>query len=383
MQGLFKPLLPLRSVWPHPKELSALESIIQTHAHNGIEHIFVVTGQRESAALTQHVTEIQARLRGKQKLYLVSNPQAERGMFSSVCEGLHAIQHSNILKQCSHCFIQPVDIALVRACTLQFLMQASRTQPHSVLIPTYKGRTGHPPLIPLAFIEQILNHNGDKGLQGALEHLPQATIATADSHMLLDMDTVQDYTLLQKKALQHHLLTPAEAVELLHCLNLPPLGLAHAQGVANVATAFAKAYTRRALPNTHIHIGLTKTGALLHDMCKQEKQHEQAAGKALRQLGLGALAPLVEEHNDCQLAADAPVSEKELIYLADKYVRGKWFIPLAQRFEQKLEMYAHVPEACIAIRARLGRAKAMEQRVAQELGITPATLAQQVLPTTC
>ncbi len=379
MQGLFKPLLPFRFTWPKEHTLTALEQLIQMHFHGGVSHVFVVGGQRENEALATTICTWQKKLRDKQKLSLVTNPDAQCGMFSSVCHGIRAVQQTFARTSQGHVFIHPVDIPLVRICTMQKLLQAQKQHPHAILIPSYGGQSGHPPLIPSEYMPAIVKYDGEQGLQGALNSMPTQLIATADSHILLDMDTQEDYARLQKKALGQHILQAEEALKLLHCLNVPPKGLAHARAVASVAITFAKAFKEQQGEASRINTNLTHVGALLHDMCKQEERHEVAAGKALREMGLGALAPLVEEHTDCQLAEDAPITEKELIYLADKYVYGKSPIPIEERFTQKLHFFAHIPEAGIAIKARLARAKTMEKRLRAEIGKDPFSLAQKAL----
>ncbi len=380
MQGLFKPLLPFQFTWPKEHAITALEQLVQLHFHGGVNHIFVVGGQRENEALAATLYAWQKKLHARQKLSFVTNPNAQCGMFSSVCHGIRAVEQAFKHNPQGHFFIHPVDIPLVRSCTLQRLLQAQEQHPHAVLVPSHGGQSGHPPLIPSEYIPAIMKYNGKQGLQGALNAMPTQLIATADSHILLDMDTQEDYAYLQTKALGQHILQAEEALELLHCLNVPPKGIAHARAVASVATAFAMAHKEQQREKSRINTNLTHVGALLHDMCKQEERHEVAAGKALREMGLGALAPLVEEHTDCQLAANAPITEKELIYLADKYVYGKKPVPIEQRFTQKLLFFAHIPEAGIAIKARLARAKAMEKRLSAEIGKNTFSLAQKALP---
>ncbi len=376
MQGLFKPLLPLPIAWPSPRQVTLLENLIELHISCGVKNIFIVIGTHQSENITNYIKNLQTSSRYKNKIHLVQNPTAELGMFSSVCKGLHALKEHK--KKFTHFFMHPVDIALVRYCTLQILINASYSNKNVTLIPSYQGKNGHPPLIPTLFIEQILTHNGVQGLYGVLKNLAKLEVAAPDNNILLDMDTVNDYKVMQKKATVQHILQPREALELLHCRNIPAKGIAHAQSVARIASTFAKQYVKT-YRNYNINIALTKVGAILHDMCKFEPNHEQAAAKALSQMGLAALAPLVRQHNDCKLDANLPVSEKELIYLADKYVFGSDVISINERFEQKLKLYAHIPEAVCAIKARLGRAQAMEQRVAYELNLSPFNLAKQCL----
>jgi hypothetical protein len=88
-------------------------------------------------------------------------------------------------------------------------------------------------------------------------------------------------------------------------------------------------------------------------------------------MGLPAVARLVEEHRDCTLADHEPVTEKELVCLADKYVHGDRPVTLQERFGCKLELFAEDAEACAAIRGRLARAEAMELRLRREIGASP------------
>ena len=71
----------------------------------------------------------------------------------------------------------------------------------------------------------------------------------------------------------------------------------------------------------------------------------------------------------------------ELVYLADKYCRGGIWVPVAQRFAQKLEEFGADPGARAGIEGRRDRALALERRLAVELGRDPAQLAREVLDT--
>jgi len=99
----------------------------------------------------------------------------------------------------------------------------------------------------------------------------------------------------------------------------------------------------------------------------------------LRALGLPAAARLVEEHRDLALADQASITEKELIYLADKYVCGDRPVTLQERFGRKLEQFSEDAEACGAIRGRLARAEALEARLRRETGVVPFELACDAL----
>jgi hypothetical protein len=241
-----------------------------------------------------------------------------------------------------------------------------------VLVPLFKDEEGHPPLLPATHMPAILAWRGGGGLRGALRGLPCRRVPVADGNLLLDMDTNDDYAEVCRRASRRHLLEPDEAEELLRCLAVGERGMAHAKAVGLAAKHFALACNAAGATLDPL---LAEAGGLLHDMCKGERRHELAAGQKLRALGLPDMARLVEEHRDCALADDAPLTEKELIYLADKYLHGDRRVSLQERFHHKLERFAGDTEACEAIRGRLARAETMEIRVRRESGMAPFELA--------
>ena len=117
----------------------------------------------------------------------------------------------------------------------------------------------------------------------------------------------------------------------------------------------------------------------VHDICKGERCHEAAAGRLLRTCGLVRMATLVEAHRDMTLPDNLPFTERELVFLADKYVRGKWPVTLEERFHSKMELFAGDDAAVAAIEGRMKRAQAMAVRLAEECGRAPAELAREAL----
>ena len=381
--GRCKALLPL-ALGASGRDCTALEGLARLFRELGIAQITVVTGF--------HAEYVEAAARGL-GLGVVRNPRPEDGMFSSVCAGLRALAgaHGNsngasgFLDVAGPVLVLPVDVPLVRPMTRQALLEAHADDQESVLVPACAGEEGHPPLLPGCYVQQVLRHEhagGGGGLRGALADLPVRQVAVADSLMLPDMDRPEDYERLRLLAPHRNALWPREAVELLCLHKVPEKGVRHGRAVGAVASALAKALTqaRQAdeMPEAAHSKGallnpdLALTGGLLHDICKGEKDHESAAGRLLRHLRLPVLARLVEDHCDLSLPDDQPITERELVFLADKYCYGTSFVPVARRFEQKLEIFACDPEAVTAIKGRLERALALEKRLARELACGPA-----------
>jgi len=106
-------------------------------------------------------------------------------MFDSVRLGLE-----RLAGRCDRLFFAPADVPLFSADTLDALLRAG----DGVFCPTYRGKRGHPVLIPSRFISGILAYDGDRGLAGALEAVGGAAqVEVPDAGILLDADTQEDY----------------------------------------------------------------------------------------------------------------------------------------------------------------------------------------------
>ena len=331
--GAAKALLSLPSL-PEGGRCSALRGLVSLYRSLGVENVVIVSG------FHAEIVEAEALALG---LTAVRNPDPQRGMFSSVQTGVAALLERGFDGQF---FVQPVDVPLVRPLTIRALLDAvgqeeadhaaalavsGKAAPMSVLVPTFDGQEGHPPLIPMALAPHILAHQGQNGLRGALEGAPLRHVPVADALILEDMDTPDDYARLRVLARERHTLSPVEAECLLRICNVPGKGLRHARAVGAVACCLAEAlaHVREAAGyDAGVDPRLALAGGLLHDICKGQPRHEAAAGEFLRRLELPEMARLVQDHRDLSLPEDEPVTERELVYLADKYCYGGTFVPV-------------------------------------------------------
>ena len=386
--GAAKALLSL-PLLPGGGHCSALRGLVKQYREAGVQRAVIVSG------FHAEVVEGEALALG---LKTVRNPAAQQGMFSSVRSGVAALAQSGFD---GYFFVQPVDIPLVRPLTLRALCAAVKQEEAGrmaelavsntaaelpVIIPAFEGQEGHPPLVPMHLAPRIMAHTGQDGLRGALEGAPLRHVPVPDAMILEDMDTPDDYARLRYLALERHMLSPVEAESLLHLHNVPEKGLRHARAVGTVACCLAEALAHaREIAGYEAGVDprWALAGGLLHDICKGQPKHEAAAGELLRQMDLPGMARLVQDHRDLSLPGDEPITERELVYLADKYCYGGSFVPIERRFGNKLEAYAGDAAACEAIRGRLGRAKALEERLAREIGRDPALVAERALKRNC
>ncbi len=335
--GECKPLLPLTG-------FTALARLILLYREAQVPKIIVVIGHegKEVGAEAKRAGAV-----------VVTNPDYHQGMFSSVCEGIRAISDD-----IEGFFIHPTDIPLVRLWSVHQIKSIFKEHSPAVVYPVFQDTRGHPPLISTNLIPDILNYNGTRGLQGALEPFDLQGIETMtfDSHILLDMDTPDDYRFLLQRSSNLTIPDPREADELIAGLNIQPEGVIHGQAVALVAKEIAEEL-KHYIP--HLNLDLVYAAALLHDIAKGQPRHEQEGGRMLRDMGLPEVADIVAAHRDVAPPSDDKVSEKEIVYFADKLVRGGERISLEQRFQEKLDAYSHDPAACAAINKRRGNALAM------------------------
>jgi molybdenum cofactor cytidylyltransferase len=174
----FKPLLPLG-------DGNVTDHVINIFLKAGVD-VYLVAGYRHD--------DIVAGIK-KRDITVVHNPDYEQGMFSSVQAGVRRLPPVY-----RAFFILPVDIPLVRPETVRELMRTAGRNPGKIIYPVYRGKRGHPPLIPMELAGDILGWEKGGGLKAVLR--PQEKLALEvpvnDSFILRDIDTPEDYAALLK-----------------------------------------------------------------------------------------------------------------------------------------------------------------------------------------
>lgn len=339
----FKPLLDLDG-------RTALERSIRLFYEAGIKDVVVVTGNRSEEVCAE------AEACGARTVH---NSLYREGMFSSVQCGARSVGDGSAF------FILPVDIPLVRSGTVRLLKQQRRHSLEKILIPSYGDARGHPPLLPPDMREAVLSYAGGGGLAGLLNTMPERIeeVPTADSHILMDMDTDEDAQKITTRV--PYLEYPdREECETFLCLtpNVTPMGIAHSRAVERCATAMANALIEAKYESKPDCL-LVVAAALLHDIAKGLPDHEQEGGRMLVDLGFPKVADIVAAHRDIAQPDDAPLTERELVYLADKLVQGTRLVSVKERFGAKLKRHGHDPEAAEAILGRMKNAERVFSRL--------------------
>jgi molybdenum cofactor cytidylyltransferase len=319
----------------------------------GIEKVVVLTGHKandvEAAAL--HLG-----------LHCYRNQEYDQGMFSSVRMAVKSI--AGELPSLDGLFILPVDIPLIRAATISRMIDCFDGK--SVLLPLFQGEQGHPPLVPATLFPDILAHDGRGGLQQVLTRQHCEKIDVWDRGILLDADTPEDFQALERRQQRIGILEPVEAIELAW-LQMPGKGIAHGIAVARIAQKIGGRLNEKGYS---LNLDLLHNAGLLHDIGKGAPRHEVYGCTLLNEFGLHELAEITGAHRSLPPPENGMLTEKEVVCLADKLVKGSRPVNVQQRFDEKLRLYAHDPEAEDAISSRLKESLALLAMVEEQAGCT-------------
>lgn len=334
----FKPLLTLGNT-------TLLAHCAKLFHNAGITDIAVVTGHRHKEV------EAETTRLGLETLY---NAEYDQGMFSSARE---AARH---MRQCDGFFLLPVDIPLLYPATLSKLLASFDRR--SVVVPVFGETQGHPPLIPASIIPAILNHSGQGGMRAVLARQPCLEIPVWDQGILMDADTPEDFSALQDRYTGIGVGEPEEAMALARLL-MPEKGVAHGLAAARIAMQLGRKLNAH---GSSLNMSLLHNAALLHDIGKGAPDHEVRGGEMLADLGLEKLSGIVAAHRSVPPPRSGRLTEKEIVCLADKLVRGSRPVSIRERFSEKLDRYEDDLEARKAIHHRLAEALALQTIVEQQ-----------------
>ena len=114
---------------------------------------------------------------------------------------------------------------------------------------------------------------------------------------------------------------------------------------------------------------LLKKAALVHDICRMEKEHAKAGAEVLRKEGYEEVAELVERHHSADGVAEgmSAVSEEELLFYADKRVQEDKIVSVETRFKCSLEK-CKTPEAEKKHQRLYKKTKYIETKIAHLIG---------------
>jgi len=339
--GEFKPLI-------RAGGKSLLERAVSSLKGGGVEEVYVVTGFR-----SEEVEQESRRL----GCVTVHNSLYQEGMFSSVQAGVRAMGLFD-----GQFFFLPGDIPLVRSSTIRYLATSFLPE-DGILVPSFLGKRGHPPLISGKLCDAIANYGGDRGLRGFMDTLQSGVkiCPVTDRGILKDADTPEDLEEILSLSKNRELPDIQEIQALLEMAGTSEAVIAHQERVAEVALTLGKILGNHGV---HLDMELLEKACLLHDLLRHLPCHDAEGASFLLEQGFPLLADLVEDHMEIGEVKD--LDEKALLYLADKLVSDTTIRSIRERMNEKLEIYGSQPGARENITRKMGKAQ-MIQEIIEEL----------------
>ena len=126
---------------------------------------------------------------------IVENERYRDGQMTSVYRGMEAVT-----ADCDGVMICLTDQALLEPQDIDALIAAfAHRQRGSVLVPTYEGRRGNPIILAYEHRAAILGGDRNLGCKRLIEKNPQlvTTVEMANDHVVVDMDSPEDYRAVQ------------------------------------------------------------------------------------------------------------------------------------------------------------------------------------------
>ncbi len=170
--GKWKPALPFG-------EKTVIESAISPFLAV-CERIIVVGGYK--------FDQLKSILGRYDRVELVYNPNFESEMFVSVKVGVAHVHADRF-------FFTPGDYPLITVATLKKMLESNS----KIVIPSYKGRKGHPVLIKAELVSELMREPDDSSLKKFLTRYQVEIIEVDDEGIRLDIDTWDDYLKLLER----------------------------------------------------------------------------------------------------------------------------------------------------------------------------------------
>lgn len=165
-------------------DMSIAERVIVNFRRAGVEEIVMVTGY--------NADNLEKALKDFDITFVRNNNYENTQMFDSARLGLEAING-----KCDRVLFCPVDVPFFTDQTVSDeIGLMNRNDDLEVIVPECGGRAGHPILIRGTTIPKILAHNGERGMKGAYESLPEGSVVRIrvdDEGAVTDADTRDDY----------------------------------------------------------------------------------------------------------------------------------------------------------------------------------------------
>jgi len=357
--GSFKPLMEIDGK-------TALQRCIELFEDCGIKDITVVTGHLNDS-IEKELSSVRG---GLDEIRIVLNEEYSKGMFTSIKAGVRSLP-----KETSAFFILPVDIPAVQVCTIKKMLKSYEKIKGGILYPVFGDEKGHPTLLSYSLYEEILNNDPQGGLRELLSRHKKHWhyVQVADRGILLDMDTKEDFQVLCKHISIYPCPDHQECLEILKLCKVNRDVINHMKSVADFSKKISLLLNKKGL---NLNINYIYAGALLHDVAKGSKDHAEQGAKIVEGFGYKCLREIINEH--MELRSQHRISEKEIVYLCDKLIKGRQLVTLKERFSEAISRYEGMPNILENVNKKYMAAKMIKKDIEEILGESIETFSGKI-----
>jgi len=163
-----------------------LGSVISALRAGGASPVVVVAAPDDA--------ELQEWARGAGAIVAV-NPDPERGMLSSIREGIAALGAARLAQRGEVVLVAPADLPALRPATVAELLWRRAADGAPLAVPIHQGKRGHPLAIASDLLPEIESLDLSVGLKQLLERHAAAVLEVPvdDPGTVHDVDTPDDY----------------------------------------------------------------------------------------------------------------------------------------------------------------------------------------------
>jgi molybdenum cofactor cytidylyltransferase len=160
---------------------TVFERCLETLSRSRVQELVIVLSLRNKG--------LRNLLRGK-NIKIVTNPHPGGGMSTSIRRGLQAIHPRS-----DGILIALGDQPFLKTRTINVLIRTFAQGKGRIIVPSFRGRRGHPVIFHKRYRKELLNLKGDVGGKSVLERYPKNVIIVPvkSEGVVKDINTWQDY----------------------------------------------------------------------------------------------------------------------------------------------------------------------------------------------
>lgn len=349
----FKPLLKLG-------DFTAVEHAVRCFFQAGIYDVRVVVGYR-ALDVIDALKHYDVRI--------IVNNHFNEGMYSSVQEGVKTLE-----AEVETFFILPADNPLVRASTVnKILARYHAAGKPGIIYPAINGLRGHPKLISAKYINTIVNTSYPDGLKGLLKNFEHDAVAVevTDVAVRLDMNTQEEHRFLVNHLNNRAAITFDSCCQILQTFRVNQYSQAHCYLVAGLALALTNHLNKA---GAFLDVDTVLAGALLHDVVRCHKHRALANSLLLADMSYPQVAEIAAVNSGKNISKSKPLSESDVIFLADKMVMNQQIISINEYFTTMLEKHGRDRNTRRAILRKRKQAELIKKKVEKKIGLPIDTI---------